>query len=132
MDMQRRRGAVWAGIADTGAEIGAPTSFYDRGAPPRPPCSRRDSKLITYWLTVFSDAPRHSLLFDRHCRRRSRWPNLRRAHGLCHPVEDHDALAATAGRERFVRRAHAAIDVLPIVYRPYVAGRTDSDVGKHL
>ena len=53
--------------------------------------------------------------------RLSRWPNLRCADWLGHAVEDHDALAAAAGRERFARRTDTAVDVLPVVRHPDIA-----------
>src|SRR5208283_3161175 len=61
-----------------------------------------------------------------------RWPDLRRAHGLGHAVEYHDALAAAARRERLRRAGVTAVDVLPVVHRPDVARRIDVDVSLHL
>ena len=49
-----------------------------------------------------------------------------------HAVEDHDALAAAAGRKRFARRADAAVDILPVVHHPDIASRIDIQVGLHL
>src|SRR5262245_6345754 len=60
---------------------------------------------------------------------RSCRPDLRRAHGLGHAEEDHDPLAAAAGRERLLGIAEAAVDVLPVVHNPDVAGRSDREIG---
>ena len=64
--------------------------------------------------------------------RLSRRPDLRCAHRLGHAVEDHDALAAAAGRERLVGRTDTAVDVLPVVHHPDVACRIDGDIDLHL
>ena len=60
------------------------------------------------------------------------WPNLRRAHRLRHAVEDYDTLTAAARRERFISAREAAVDVLPVVYRPDVSCRIDGNIGLHL
>src|SRR5215470_14425982 len=50
-------------------------------------------------------------------------PNLRRSHWLRHPVKDHHALTAAAGRERLGRRlGDADVNVLPVVHGPHIAG----------
>src|SRR5271166_3515076 len=51
---------------------------------------------------------------------------------LGHAVEDCDTLAAAAGRERFVRYAKAAVNILPVVHDPDVARRVDGEIGLHL
>src|SRR5215813_6361896 len=54
--------------------------------------------------------------------KRTRGPNLRRPHWLRHPVKDHHALAAAAGREGLGRRlGDADVNVLPVVHGPHVA-----------
>src|SRR5262249_4131292 len=62
--------------------------------------------------------------------KRACWPNLRRSHWLRHPVKDHHALAAAAGRERLGRRvSDAVVNVLPVIHGPHVAGGIYSDIG---
>jgi hypothetical protein len=58
--------------------------------------------------------------------------DLRGANRLGHAEEDHHALAAAAGRERFVGTWEAAIDVLPVVHHPDVTRRRDRDIGLNL
>src|SRR5262252_4606916 len=53
------------------------------------------------------------------------WPDLWRAHRLRHAVEDHDALAAAARRERVSSVFVATVDVLPVVRHPDIARRAD-------
>src|SRR5271170_8452672 len=53
-------------------------------------------------------------------------------HRLGHAVEDHNALSATSGRERLTRRADTTVYILPIVHRPDIACRIDSNIGQHL
>src|SRR5262245_31626974 len=52
---------------------------------------------------------------------RPRRSDLRRAHGLRHPMEDDHALSTAAGRERFCGAGKTAVDVLPVVHHPDVA-----------
>src|SRR5215813_10005555 len=52
---------------------------------------------------------------------RPRRADLRRAHGLRHPMEDGHALSTAAGRERFCGAGKTAVDVLPVVHHPDVA-----------
>src|SRR5215467_9233100 len=47
--------------------------------------------------------------------------DLRRAHGLCHPEEHDDSLAAATRRERLAGVLIATVDVLPVVHHPDVA-----------
>jgi hypothetical protein len=54
------------------------------------------------------------------------------ANGFGHAVENHNALAAAARRERLVRRTDAAVDVLPIVDRPDITRRIDGYIGLQL
>src|SRR5215472_12542186 len=84
-----------------------------------------DSRSVADGLGVLTSKRRSSLV--RPCR-----SDLRRAHGLRHPMEDGHALAATAGRERFVRYTEAAVDVLPVVHYPHVPSRSDREIGLHL
>src|SRR5262245_57829762 len=58
--------------------------------------------------------------------------DLRRAHGLRHPMEDGHALAAAAGRDRLAGVSVATVDVLPVVHHPHVPGRSDREIGLHL
>src|SRR6516164_8136424 len=58
--------------------------------------------------------------------------DLRSADGLRHAEENDDALTATAGRESFIRCPEATINVLPVVYDPDIACRSDREIGLHL
>jgi hypothetical protein len=62
----------------------------------------------------------------------SRRADLRGTHRLRHAEEDHDALTATAGRERFIRCPEATINVLPVVDDPNVTRQSDREIGLHL
>src|SRR5262245_45160101 len=64
--------------------------------------------------------------------RRLRRPDLGSSDGLGHAEEDRDTLAAAARRERLVRVAEAAVDVLPVVHHPDIARRADREIGLHL
>jgi hypothetical protein len=64
--------------------------------------------------------------------RRLRGADLRRPNRFGHTVENHNPLPATSSRERFRGRADTAVDVLPVVHRPDVAGWIDVDVRLHL
>src|SRR6516164_11416635 len=58
--------------------------------------------------------------------------DLRGADRLGHPKEDHDALTATAGRERLIRYPKATVDILPVVHDPDITCRSNREIGLHL
>src|SRR5580704_1544520 len=58
--------------------------------------------------------------------------DLRHTHRLGHAVENYNALAAAARRQRLGRLAIASVYVLPVVRHPNVAGRIDVDIDLHL
>ena len=79
---------------------------------------------------------RHSAIYLK-CRRSvpyrlSHWSDLRHSHWLGHAVENYNALAAAARRQRLGRLAIASVNVLPVVRHPDVARRIDVDIDLHL
>src|SRR5208282_2056053 len=63
---------------------------------------------------------------------RTSWPDLRGAHRLGHAKKHSHTLSAATRRKRFLGITEAAVDVLPVVHRPDVAGRVDCNIGLHL
>jgi hypothetical protein len=75
---------------------------------------------------------RHSAVPPFSSLRLSHWSDLRHSHRLGHAVENYNALAAAARRQRLGRYTIAAVNVLLVVCHPDVARRIDVDIDLHL
>ena len=110
-------------IRPSGLFLGCPRS--DKDCSGQEPQSHSSANKHSETVSITHCTIRHEL--KRTCR-----PNLWRSHWLRHPIKDDHSLTAAAGRKCFVGRTHTAIDILPVVADPNVAGWIDADVNLHL